>query len=409
MTVVLQRCVYKQPFLSLSFSSMIHEKVICHLGADINLYISQYSFLRKGKKMKERRINDTAPQKAPEHGNTRNKNSVVPPMLSKDKPATHDPHRHPDLKPHNNDPDLPLYRIDQIPEYLQDNRYILASYRAYYSTTACIRSIFRLHNETFNIWTHLLGGLYFVYLVIDLFCYLLWPDYQLGNDVTVVMHEEHNKVHSVVREKGKQTSIPFFIFGFFSVGCVACMLCSAYFHTFLCHMSEEHYRVAHAIDYFGITILTVSSFIPFCYYAFVCDPQWGRNYVIMISCFGVVGMLGPFFRHWTSTAFATKKVLFYVCMVGSGIFPTLHLFIFHPHTTEIPVVAGLLQMLIFYGIGVFIYAFKIPEVFSPGTFDVYCGSHQLWHMFVLAAALTHFFNTVSMYKKTDGVIMCIPE
>ena len=40
---------------------------------------------------------------------------------------------------------------------LQDNNFILKGYRIDYSLKDTFRSLFRLHNETGNVWTHLLG------------------------------------------------------------------------------------------------------------------------------------------------------------------------------------------------------------------------------------------------------------
>lgn len=55
------------------------------------------------------------------------------------------------------------------------NPYITHSYRhGYESYWDFFLSIFRWHNETMNIWTHLLGCLYFIYCA-------LWLVYQLYN------------------------------------------------------------------------------------------------------------------------------------------------------------------------------------------------------------------------------------
>ena len=48
--------------------------------------------------------------------------------------------------------------FDDIPPHLQDNEFILRGYRAGYSFRRSLASLFRLHNETGNIWTHLIGG-----------------------------------------------------------------------------------------------------------------------------------------------------------------------------------------------------------------------------------------------------------
>lgn len=45
-----------------------------------------------------------------------------------------------------------------LPHWLRDNDYIVKGYRPPLpSIRACFNSIFRLHNETVNIWTHGLG------------------------------------------------------------------------------------------------------------------------------------------------------------------------------------------------------------------------------------------------------------
>ena len=54
-----------------------------------------------------------------------------------------------------------------LPHWLKDNDYIIKGYRPPLpSIRACFASIFRMHNETVNIWTHGLGicifGLYII-------------------------------------------------------------------------------------------------------------------------------------------------------------------------------------------------------------------------------------------------------
>ena len=50
------------------------------------------------------------------------------------------------------------------PEYVF-NKYILTGYRINYdSWPAILKSIFQWHNETMNIWTHLVG--FIVYVII---------------------------------------------------------------------------------------------------------------------------------------------------------------------------------------------------------------------------------------------------
>lgn len=62
-----------------------------------------------------------------------------------------------------------LLLIEELPKDRQENEYVLSGYRFYRNTTDCLRSLFKLHNETMNIWSHLLGFLFFSYLSVSIF------------------------------------------------------------------------------------------------------------------------------------------------------------------------------------------------------------------------------------------------
>ena len=53
------------------------------------------------------------------------------------------------------------------PEWLVDNEYILHGYRVDFSRGRDLfKSLLMRHNELLNIWTHLIGGLIFIALVV---------------------------------------------------------------------------------------------------------------------------------------------------------------------------------------------------------------------------------------------------
>ncbi len=53
------------------------------------------------------------------------------------------------------------------PAFLKDNEYILRGYRIGFNTKKLIlQSLFMLHNETVNVWTHLIGVVVFLLLLI---------------------------------------------------------------------------------------------------------------------------------------------------------------------------------------------------------------------------------------------------
>ncbi|CAL4138763.1 unnamed protein product [Meganyctiphanes norvegica] len=71
------------------------------------------------------------------------------------------------------------------PSYLQHNPYIKEGYRANLTPADCFRSIFYWTNETLNIWSHLLGFIVFLSLLIYdvLVVYHAYPS--TGTDVIV--------------------------------------------------------------------------------------------------------------------------------------------------------------------------------------------------------------------------------
>ncbi|CAG8513436.1 44341_t:CDS:2 [Gigaspora margarita] len=57
--------------------------------------------------------------------------------------------------------------FSELPHWLKDNVDIITGYRRpTYSYIKCMRSLFYLHNESVNIWSHLTGALIFIILSI---------------------------------------------------------------------------------------------------------------------------------------------------------------------------------------------------------------------------------------------------
>ncbi|KAK1403629.1 hypothetical protein POM88_003234 [Heracleum sosnowskyi] len=62
--------------------------------------------------------------------------------------------------------DKRLMKYDDLPEYLQDNEFILDYYRCEWPLKDLVSSTFAWHNETLNIWTHLIGFMVFLTLTV---------------------------------------------------------------------------------------------------------------------------------------------------------------------------------------------------------------------------------------------------
>ena len=65
--------------------------------------------------------------------------------------------------------------IKNAPHYLIDNEYIQRGYRINFNSHGEIfKSLFMLHNESVNVWSHLIG-------VIIFFCLLIWTIFYLNS------------------------------------------------------------------------------------------------------------------------------------------------------------------------------------------------------------------------------------
>ena len=60
------------------------------------------------------------------------------------------------------------YYGKDLPYWMKDNKFLYSGYRPELKTfQACIKSIFRIHNESGNIWSHLIGLVLFGFLAIQ--------------------------------------------------------------------------------------------------------------------------------------------------------------------------------------------------------------------------------------------------
>ncbi|XP_033019102.1 adiponectin receptor protein 2 isoform X2 [Lacerta agilis] len=155
--------------------------------------------------------------------------------------------------------------FDVLPDWLKDNDYLLHGHRPPMpSFRACFKSIFRIHTETGNIWTHLLGCVFFLCLGIF---YMFRPNMSFV---------------APVQEK--------VVVGVFFLGAILCLSFSWLFHTVYCH-SEGVSRLFSKLDYSGIALLIMGSFVPWLYYSFYCNPQPCFIYLIVICVLGITAII----------------------------------------------------------------------------------------------------------------------
>jgi adiponectin receptor len=130
---------------------------------------------------------------------------------------------------------------DDLPAWRRDNAFIHSGYcRIRPSYLHSLRSLFNLHNESVNIWSHLLGAIVAVACSLYLY-YVIRP------------HHDFATLSDVL------------VFACFIGGAGLCLGMSATFHAVLNH-SQKVARWGNKLDYTGIIVLIVGSFVPALYY-----------------------------------------------------------------------------------------------------------------------------------------------
>ncbi|XP_073018697.1 heptahelical transmembrane protein 4-like isoform X1 [Primulina eburnea] len=66
-----------------------------------------------------------------------------------------------------------LVEYHSLPGYLKDNEYILGHYRSEWPLKQALLSVFTIHNETLNVWTHLIG--FFLFLSLTIYTAMMVP------------------------------------------------------------------------------------------------------------------------------------------------------------------------------------------------------------------------------------------
>jgi adiponectin receptor len=147
---------------------------------------------------------------------------------------------------------------DDLPAWQQDNHYIHSGYRpASGSFTKSFGSLSYLHNESVNIYSHLIGAIIFTISGAILYT-VIKPRYASSTLGDVLA------------------------FSCFFTGAALCLGMSATYHA----ISNHSYTVArfgNKLDYIGIVFLITGSFIPSIYFGFYCHPHLQEIYWTMVS------------------------------------------------------------------------------------------------------------------------------
>ena len=157
-----------------------------------------------------------------------------------------------------------LLSYNEIPQWHQDNDCIFHGCRPEsHSAHAYFSSWLYLHNETVNIFSHLIPAV----------CFLL----------------ANSSIYICFQAKYPESTIgDRLVFAFFLLTATACLGMSAVYHT-LMNCSDHVSNLCLRLDFVGIIVLTLGDFVSGIYMVFYCEPTLQRIYwtMVYITIFGI--------------------------------------------------------------------------------------------------------------------------
>lgn len=272
--------------------------------------------------------------------------------------------------------DSRLLNYHELPSWYQENEFILSGYRQPSgSLVTCLRSWAYLHNESVNIFSHLLPA-------VAALCLIFAADFLL--------------LHTYPKANATTRALLMFY-----LMCVAvCFGLSAFYHTMINHSAKGH-DIAIKLDYCGILLLIYADFITGEYVCFYCAPLLRDIYwsVITVS----TALTAFFFIHprFQSKQYRTLRLSMFTFLGLSAFVPLIHGLLyfgaanfasrsgFYYYLGE----AGLLA------VAAAVYALRWPESFVPERFDIFGASHQIFHVLTLTTVVIQLLGLHSAYDK----------
>jgi adiponectin receptor len=248
------------------------------------------------------------------------------------------------------------------------------------SAAECWYSLFYFHNETCNIWTHLLG-------FIGLFSVGTYELFFSDRMANVPLKDQ-------------------FVFVVFILAACKCLMCSTVWHTLSGISNLKVYRQVACLDYVGISVLICASIMLCEYYGFYCDEPIRNIYITATSTLAVIGMSMPFQAWFDKHELRWLRIAFFVALASTGAIIIGHLALVRGAVETFSWLLPVFKSLACYVAGVIIYGNQFPEKFWPGKFDHIGHSHQFWHLFVCGGIWYHYQAALAFSTQRENFAQC---
>uniref|UniRef100_A0A3Q3GBM2 Progestin and adipoQ receptor family member 8 n=1 Tax=Labrus bergylta TaxID=56723 RepID=A0A3Q3GBM2_9LABR len=250
-------------------------------------------------------------------------------------------------------PSLPSTIRDVDAPPLFRERFILSGYRPVGLSWRCyLLSLFQIHNETVNVWSHLLAAVF----VVMRFMVFIGPEGQ-GFSVDVA-------------------SLPLVLYVFSAS-----------------HSEEAHYSVFF-LDYVGMAVYQYGCALALFLYS--SDIDWSQSMLGQVflpaaallawfscttGCYAKLRFRRPYPLHRKLCQVVPLGVAYLL-----DISPVADRLLTHRWTSNPALPLHFLQVTLFLS-SAFFFSFPIPESFSPGRYDILGHSHQLFHILLSVCTL----------------------
>ncbi|KAK3373164.1 hemolysin-III related-domain-containing protein [Lasiosphaeria ovina] len=262
----------------------------------------------------------------------------------------------------------------QVPSW-HSEPFIHGGYRPITESAAfCLRSLTYLHNETVNIFSHLVPAA----VALALACLVPW-----------YFGAQFPRAAAADR----------LVFQLYLLGSVCCFAASALFHTLLCH-SERYRDLWVRVDYAAILAQTLGCFVSGIYFSFYCEPHLQRLYWAMIGTLTSLSAFVVLNPRFQSREWRQLRVGSFVATGLSAFAPIIHAAVIFPYA-QLDQQAGLRYYYlegVLLLVGTFHYMSHLPEAWRPGAFDIWGSSHQVFHVLVVLSALVHLCGILSAFR-----------
>lgn len=265
---------------------------------------------------------------------------------------------------------------DQIPGWLRDNDYIVWGHpMPTYSFRRSLRLWRCLHMETMNIWTHLIGSIGFMVVGLSLWSYVHLTkslDLHIGDKIA---------------------------FGASTSAAVICFALSATFHTLRSHSYNVHHFWG-KMDILGICVLGLGGGVSAANYAWYCKTGTLRLYWAFNLCAAVAAAVTLFDTGGGGSRMRNLRGGVFFLLAISAMLPIFHRvgsLGWNEACAQIGAhwyLAEGLTLLI--GVGLFVG--RLPERLSPGLFDIWGHSHQLFHTCAVVGTAFHVVALVTGFN-----------